>query len=76
MFCEIFLYWYSASLASFPFFCSTDSSTKRSITGSKDVIGTLRDRLEVMCSCSKVKAAGAWLTPISSLARFRTFSGF
>lgn len=39
-------------------------------------MGTFRDRLLVMCSCSRVKAAGAWPTPMSSCARLRTFSGF
>lgn len=46
----MFLYWYSASLASLPFFCSTDSSTRRSITGSSDAMGTFRERFELMCS--------------------------
>jgi hypothetical protein len=59
VFWQMFLYWYRASLASFPFFCSTESSTSRTITGSSDAMATLRERFDVMCSWSRVRAAGA-----------------
>jgi hypothetical protein len=72
----MFLYWYKASLANLPFFWTTDCSTSRSITGSRDAMGTFRERLDVICSWRRTRAAWDWPTPISSWARFKTFSGF
>ena len=69
VFCAMFLYWYRPSFADFPFLRSTHSSTNRIITGSRDVMGLLRDRLEVTCSWRRESAAADWPTAMSSCAR-------
>ena len=69
VFWAVFLYWYRPSLASLPLRRSTQSSTKRIMTGSSDTMGLLRVRLEVTCSWSSCRAACCWLTPMSSWAR-------
>ena len=68
VFCAVFLYWYSPSLANLPFLRSTQSSTNCNMTGSREVIGLFRDLLEVTCSCRMLSAAGACSTAMSSCA--------
>lgn len=74
VFCAIFLYWYNPSFADFPFRRSTHNSTNWSITGSKEAIGLLLDRLDVTCSCKTLRAACGWSTAMSSCARYEKVS--
>lgn len=69
VFCAVFLYWYRPSLASLPFLRSTQSSTKRIITGSSEAMGLFRVRLDMTCSWRSWRAACDCWTPMSSWAR-------
>jgi hypothetical protein len=70
VFWAVFLYWYRPSFASLPLRRSTQSSTKRIITGSSETMGLLRVRFEVTCSWRSCRAACCCSTPMSSWARF------